>query len=67
MHRERETKKERKKETRTKSKFSRSNGSSVRRINETLGVCFTLEFLRFFIYMSFTSLCSVYLGAAPIP
>ena len=40
--------------------------STVRRINGTLGVYFTLESLRVFIYKSFASLSCVYLGAALI-
>ena len=39
----------------------------VRRINETLGLCFTSVYLRVLIYRSFASLCYVYLGAALIP
>ena len=38
-----------------------------RQINGTLGIYFTLEYLRVFIYRSFTSLCCGYLGTAPIP
>ena len=56
-----------KKERETKLKFSHSIFSTVRRINGTLGVHFTLEYVRVFIYKSFALLCSGYLGAAPIP
>ena len=55
-----------KKEKRTKSTFSRLILLTVRRNNGTLGVHFTLEKLRVFIYKSFASLYCVYLGAAPI-
>ena len=53
--------------TRKKSKFLCSSFSTVRRINKILEVYFTLEYLRVFIHKSFASLCSVYLGAVPIP
>ena len=45
--------------------FSHLILSTVRRINETLGVDFIVKFLRVFIYKCFESLCYVYLGAAP--
>ena len=41
--------------------------STVRRVNGTLRVYFTLEQLKLFIYNSFASLYCGYLGAAPIP
>ena len=41
--REKKKKKERKEEKGTKSKFSHAIFSTVRRINGTLGVCYTLE------------------------
>ena len=37
------------------------------RIIGTLGVYFRLEYLRFFIYKIFASLCRGYLVAAPLP
>ena len=52
---------------RTKLKFSCSISSPVRRINGTIVVYFTLEYLKVFIYSSFASLCCVYVRAAPIP
>ena len=57
-------KKERKK---NKFKISCSLFLTVRRINETLGVYFTLQYLRIFIYKSFASFWCVYVEAAPIP
>ena len=59
--RERERKREREKE-RTKSKFSCSIFLTVRWINGTVVVYFTLEYAQ-----SFVSFCFVYLGAARIP
>ena len=41
--------------------------STVRRINETLRVYFTLEELNVFIYMCLDLLSRVHLGATPIP
>ena len=41
--------------------------STVKRINGTLGVYFTFEKLKVFIYKSFVSLRCVYLGVAPVP
>ena len=41
--------------------------SNVKRINGTLGVRYTLQQLRVFIYKIFASLCCGYLGVAPIP
>ena len=41
--------------------------STVRTINETLGVYFTLEQLRVFVYKSFASPNCVYFGAGSIP
>ena len=62
------TKNDRKeKERRTKSKkFLHLIFSSVRRINGTPGVYFTVEYLRAFIYKSFVLLYCCYLGAAAI-
>ena len=40
--------------------------STMRRINETLGIYLALKQLMVFICKSFASLCCVYLGAAPI-
>ena len=54
------------KEERTKLKFSRSIFSTVRRINGTLGVYFTLEKLRVF-NKTFASLYCVCVGDAPVP
>ena len=49
-----------------KSKSSHSIFLNVRRINQTPGVYFTLEYLRVFIYQGFSSLCCDYLEVAPI-
>ena len=55
-----------KKERRTKLKFSHSILSTVRRINEILGV-FYIRIAKSFIYETFALLCCVHLGAPPIP
>ena len=52
---------------RTKSKYSSLIFSTVKRINGTLGVYLTLEYLRVLIYKRFVSLCCVFLKAASIP
>ena len=49
---------------RTKSKFTRSILSMVRRVNGTLGIYFYLRIPKGFIYKGFASLCCNYLGAA---
>ena len=62
--------KERKKEEKEQEQnrnFHFQYSTTVRRINESLGLSFTLEWLRVLMYKSFASLCCVYLGAAPIP
>ena len=65
---EQKRKKERKnKERITKSQFSCSIFLSSRRIDRTLGVSFTKENPRVFMYKSFASLCCVHLGGPAIP
>ena len=62
-----EGREERERERRTKLKFLHAIFSTVRRINGTLEVYFTLEYLR----VSFTSVlhhfADEYLGVAPMP
>ena len=60
-------KKERKRRKQRKIEIFTFNFQTVRRINGTLGVYYTLEQLRVFINRCFASLCCVFLGAAPIP
>ena len=48
-------------------KFSCLIFLTVRRVNGTLGIYFTIEFIRAFVYKSYASLGCDYLGAAPIP
>ena len=51
------------KERRTELKFSCSIFSSLRRVNGTLGVYSTTEYLRAFVFKFFASFCAGYLEA----
>ena len=62
---EEERKNERKKDKKEMKFFLLSILSTVRRSIGTLGLYFTLQWLRVFIYKCFVSLGCVYLGAVP--
>ena len=61
MHEEKERKKK------NKTEIFAFNFLTVRRTNGTIGVYFTLEYVRADVYKTFASLCCGYLGAALIP